>query len=899
MKPERWQQLDKLFNSALELDRKERAQFLDEACVGNVSLRREVEALLAAHQSAGSFIENPALEVEAQALAGEQVTRAPNTIKGQTIGHYRIIERLGAGGMGEVYLAQDLTLGRQVALKLLPAHFTEDAQRLRRFEQEARSASALNHPNILTIYEIGHADSVRYIATEFIDGVTLSERIADRPMETSEALDVAVQVASALTAAHAKGIVHRDIKPDNIMISQGGHLAQRENLVKVLDFGIAKLTDQTTGEAEAITRVLLNTHEGSVIGTASYMSPEQARGDKVDVRTDIWSLGIVLYEMLSNRRPFEGDSHQDIIASILKEAPPPLPVEVPDRLKWIVEKALRKNREERYQTSSEMFSDLREVQRQSGNAIDERTSRTGDDTARENADTQASIARPTPSVEYIISGIKNHKATFAAGLAVLLLAALSFAYRLYTNRTSNTAPIQSLAVLPFINESGNSDVEYLSDGMTESLINSLSQLPNLAVKARGAVFRYKGRDLAPQQVGSELSVQAVLSGRVVQRGDQLTLSLELVDVRTANQIWGDQYHRKLTDLIALQSEITHDVLQKLRVRLSGAEEQKLAKNYTANPEAYQLYLKGRYHLLKVTRSEVQTSLSLFQQAIAVDPSYALAYVGLASAYRALALGGELLPTEFFPKAKAAAQKALDIDDRLAEAHAELGFIIFRFDWDWNAAENECKRALELDPNSADAHLNYAQLLSYTGRHAQALAEAKRARELDPLNVRTNALEGELLTYAGRTDEALDRLQKTFELDPNLGFAHIFASSAYIEKGMYGEAITEARRAKELSPVSTYPLALLGYALAKSGKRAEARAVLEELLRSSAEHYIPPYHIALVYNGLDDRDDALAWLERGFEQREPKMTFLKVEPKWNNLRGDPRFQDLMRRVGFKP
>jgi len=370
-------------------------------------------------------------------------------------------------------------------------------------------------------------------------------------------------------------------------------------------------------------------------------------------------------------------------------------------------------------------------------------------------------------------------------------------------------------------------------------------------------------------------------------------------VRTANQIWGEQYHRKLTDLIALQSEITHDVLEKLRVRLSGAEEQKLAKNYTANPEAYQLYLKGRYHLLKVTRSETQTSLSLFQQAIAVDPSYALAYVGLASAYRAHALGGEMTPTEFVPKAKAAAQKAIEIDDGLAEAHAELGFITFRFYWDWNAAENQCKRALELDSNSADAHLNYAQLLSYTGRHAEALAEAKRARELDPLNLRTNALEGELLIYAGRTDEALERLQKTFELDPNFGFAHIFASSAYIEKGMYEEAITEARRAKELSPVSTYPSALLGYAQAKSGKRAEARAVLEELLSSSAEHYIPPYHIALVYNGLDDRDDALAWLERGFEQRDPKMTFLKVEPKWNNLRGDPRFQDLMRRVGFTP
>ena len=853
---------------------------------------------LAAHENAGSFIEKPALDVAAQSLANE-IHANPESMVGRVISHYRIIKRLGAGGMGEVYLAQDLTLGRQVALKLLPAHFTEQAQRLRRFEQEARSASALNHPNILTIYEIGQADSTRYIATEFIDGVTLRERMAGEPMETGEALDVAVQVASALAAAHAKGIVHRDIKPENIMISRGGHLAQKENLVKVLDFGIAKLTDQTAGEAEAITRVLLNTHEGSVIGTASYMSPEQARGDKVDVRTDVWSLGTVLYEMLSNRLPFKGDTQQDVIASILKEAPPPLPVEVPDRLKWIVEKALRKNREERYQTSSEMFSDLREVQRQSGNAIDERASRTGDGTARENAGTQTAIARPTSSAEYIVSGIKNHKATFAAGLAVLLLVAIGFAYWLYTNRNSNTTPIQSLAVLPFINESGNSDVEYLSDGMTESLINSLSQLPNLAVKARGTVFRYKGKDLAPQQVGSELSVQAVLSGHVIQRGDQLTLSLELVDVRTANQIWGDRYQRKLTDLIALQSEITRDVLQKLRVRLSGAEEQKLTKNYTENTEAYQLYLKGRYYVLKLKRSETQTGIQYFQQAIDIDPSYALAYVGLAEAYRAMALTGEMPATEFMPKAKAAAQRAVELDDALAEAHSQLGFITFWYDWDWNAAEKQCKRALEINLNSPDAHLVCAHLFSTTGRHAEALAEAKRARELDPINLRTNSLEGQLLIYAGQTDEALSRLQKTFEMDPNFWFAHMWASSAYIEKGMFAEAIAEGRKARELPIDSTQPTAFLGYALAKSGKQAEARAVLEDLLKASTERYVAPYHIALIYNGLNKRDETLAWLERGFEQREPKMTFLKVEPKWNNLRGDPRFQDLMRRVGFTP
>jgi tetratricopeptide (TPR) repeat protein len=371
----------------------------------------------------------------------------------------------------------------------------------------------------------------------------------------------------------------------------------------------------------------------------------------------------------------------------------------------------------------------------------------------------------------------------------------------------------------------------------------------------------------------------------------------LVDARNGNQLWGAQYDRKLADLLSLQSEIARDVSQKLRVRLSGADQQKVTKNYTANTEAYQLYLKGRYHAYKLTPPETQQGISYFQQAIEIDPSYALAYVGLADAYRSLPIAGEMPSTEFLPKAKAAAQKAIDIDDTLAEAHAELGFIIFWYDWNWNAAENHYKRALELNPNSADTHQSYAHLLSSTGRHAEGLAEIKHAREIDPLNVRTNALEVQFLTHAGRSDEALAVFQKTFELDPNFWLAHLFASSAYIEKGMFAEAIAEARKARELSGASTHPIAFLGYALAKSGKQEEARAALEELLKLSTERYVSPFHIALIYNGLDERDETLAWLERGFKERDPKMVFLKVEPKWNNLRSDPRFQDLLRRVGF--
>jgi len=459
------------------------------------------------------------------------------------------------------------------------------------------------------------------------------------------------------------------------------------------------------------------------------------------------------------------------------------------------------------------------------------------------------------------------------------------------------AAIESIAVMPFVNSSGNSDVEYLSDGMTDMLITNLSQLPQLSVKARSSVFRYKGKDASPQQIGKELNVQAILNGRVVQRGNDLTLHIELVDAQTETALWSGDYNRSMTNLATLQSEIARDVSRKLRLRLSGADEQKLAKNYTANAEAYQLYLKGRYHVLKATRSDIQTSISYFQQATDLDPSYALAYVGLADGYRALTLGGEMSPTEYMPKAKATAQKAIEIDDSLAEAHAVLGFIIFWYDWDWSAAENQFKRALELDPNSADAHLSYAHLLSNTGRRAEAVAEAKRARELDPLNLRTSALEGQFLLHAGRIDEALERLQKTFELDPNYYLAHQFASSAYIEKGMYGEAVAEAQKARDFSGGRSHPMMFLGYALAKSGKRAEARGLLEGLLKLSTESYVPPYFVALVYNGLGERDDALAWLERGFEQRDPFMTFLTVEPKWNNLRSDPHFQDLLQRMNL--
>lgn len=456
--------------------------------------------------------------------------------------------------------------------------------------------------------------------------------------------------------------------------------------------------------------------------------------------------------------------------------------------------------------------------------------------------------------------------------------------------------IESIAVMPFVNESGQPDTEYLSDGMTESLMNSLSQLPGLNVKSRSSVFRYKGKEVDAAAIGKELGVQAILNGRVVQRGDGITLYLELVDA-AGNRIWGDHYNRKSSDLISLQNEIARDVSQKLKTKLSGTDEQKLKKNYTENVDAYQAYLKGRYHVFKLIAPEVQKSIEYFQKAIEIDPSYALAYAGLSDAYRSLALAGELDPDETLPKAKAAANKAVELDDGLAEAHTALGVCLFWYDWNWNASEDQYKRALELNPNSSLAHLFYAHLLSNIGRHAEALTEVRRARELDPLSPFVSALEGLFLLHAGRADEALDRLRQASELDPNFYFPHHFAASVNIEKGMYSEAVAEGRRAQELGPDQTVGMTLGAYALAKEGKRDEARAVLDELLKLSGARFVPPSHIALIYNALGERDQALTWLEKGYEKHDPKMAFLKVEPKWNNLRSDARFKALMTKMAF--
>ena len=794
--------------------------------------------------------------------------------------------------MGEVFLAHDTKLDRKVALKILPKEFAEDADRMNRFVREAKSASALNHPNIITIYEIGESDGTHFIATEFIDGKTLSDFAKANPLNIKSALEIAIQVASALDEAHAAGIVHRDIKPDNVMIRANG-------LVKILDFGIAKLAEQKKSAGEEDATLALtprsSTEPGMIIGTVNYMSPEQAKGKEVDARTDIFSFGIMLYEMIAGQKPFAGETVMEMIGAILHKEPQPLPAEVPAEINKIISKCLRKDRDERYQTIKDVGNDLKDVKQElefqnklertvSSDNVEPKTQILNAATVNEiqPATTNQTITKSSP-VKFLAIGL----------LSAVLAVGGFFGYKYL----SPTKQIESIAVMPFVNASGNADVEYLSDGMTETLIKSLSNLPNLNVKPRSSVFRYKGKDTDMKTIGKELNVEAILNGRVIQRSEQLTLSLELIDVNNDKVLWTEQYQRKQSDLVSLQSEIAKDVSTKLKLKLSGVEEAKVTKTSTANPEAYQAYLKGRYYWNRRTAVNLKKAIEQFKIAIDRDPNYALAYAGLADCYGVLNEYAGIPTSETIPQAKAFAERALSLDGQLAEPHASLGFINMQL-WQWADAEKELKQAIELNPNYPTAYHWYSIFLKDQGRYDEAAVMIKRAKELDPLSsVISVNISRMYLELQNNPAASIENSLKIIELDPNYPTAYEYLGLSYLKQGRSADAITALEKAVELANRSGITLCDLGYVYAATGKRAEAIALIKELADKYARKEAIGQFIAVVYAGLGEKDKAFEWLEKDFQTRNGKLKEIRWQFTLESLRDDPRLKDLLKRMGL--
>jgi serine/threonine-protein kinase len=834
---------------------------------------------------------------------------------GTKLGRYEIRSKIGEGGMGEVYLAQDTKLDRKVALKILPAELASNRDRMDRFVQEAKSAAALNHPNIATIHEIGESDNVNFIAMEFIEGVTLREKIHGERTELKKLLRFLQHAAEGLAKAHAAGIVHRDLKPDNIMITRDGH-------AKILDFGLAKLIEQQPvaggDSSEVVTAVIMPQHStpGAIMGTVGYMSPEQAQGKskEIDQRSDIFSFGCILFEAATGQKPFQGDSVVKSLHMVVYE--PALTISdlnpsAPPDLQRIVRRCLEKDPEERYQSIKEVAIELKQLRRElAGAAFDTtvppppKTDATGapptESRSQQSLGASASIPSTSlstraSSAEYLVSGIKRHK--LIAAIVVLMIVVGSIFVRWYFHARDTEVAIESIGVLPFVNQNHDPDSEYLSDGVTESIINSLTQLPNLKVIARSSVFRYKGKETDPLTVGKELGVRAILTGRILQRGDNLTISTELFDVRDNKQLWGEQYSEKISDLLSVQREIASKITANLRLKLSGEQQNLVAKHYTDNPEAYQLYLKGRFYWNKRSADGFKKASEQFQQAVDKDPSFALAYVGLSDCYSVMEQYAGVPSSEALPKARAAVLHALQIDDSLAEAHASLG-LINEHSWQLADAEKEYKRAIELNPNYPTVHHWYALLLLLTGRFDEGMAEIKRAQQLDPLSAVITANVGNHYFGRGDLNAAVEEYKKAIELNPNLGLAHSFLGLTYQKQGREQEAMAELQKAVEATGRASQELGALGYGYGVMGKRAEAVAVLRELEEKYGRRESPGIYLAEVYAGLGEKDQAFAWLEKDFQARSSLLVYINVFP-LEPLRDDPRYADLQRRVGQRP
>lgn len=858
MKAKRWQQVEEVFHASLEHASHERLSYLREISGNDVELQREVESLLAAHEASGS-LETAASDLAAEWLKGQQ------PLVGHTLGHFRILAHLDSGGMGDVYLAEDNRLRRKVALKLLPTPLTADGDRLRRFEQEAFAASALNHPNILTIYEIGETNGTNFIATEFVEGETLRTRMTRTPIKISEVLNLAEQVASALAEAHEAGIIHRDIKPENIMVRRGG-------LVKVLDFGLAKLTRQEGLGQEATRCAPVKTRSGVLMGTVPYMSPEQALGRQVDHRSDLFSWGVLLYEMATGRPPFAGTNASETLDRILHAAPEAISHfnhEVPTELERIVSKCLEKERERRYSSARELLVDLKNPKRDLDVGVSAALA--------EGRDRGRRLLRPRSWL------------TISA-LVMLVIAALGYRFLLRGTPAAISPEIKSLAVLPFGNLSGDPAQEYFADGMTEALISNLARIRALKVISRTSVMHYKGSPKSLPEIARELNVDGVIEGSVQRSSGWVRVTVQLIHAASDTHLWARDYERDPTDVLKLESEVARAVTEEVRVQVTAEERARLASARSVNPQAHEAYLLGRYHASKDNEQGWKQAINYFERATQMAPDYALPYAGLSAAWWQRGLSGANFKEVELP-ACAAALKAVELDEQLAEAHTALGNIKVLYEWDWTGAEREFRRALELDPGSLDAHTYYGTLLMHWGRHDEAIREGQRAVQFDPLSSKTQSFLGRFLYRARRYEEALPHLERAVELEPRSVHANFRLGDVYAQLGRYDEAIAMFERIRELMPKGGNFQAGIARVYALMGRKREARQMISGLKANA-------YVIAGVYATLGDKDEAFGILEKAVKERQVLVN-IKVDPPFENLYSDPRWKALLRRMNFPP